>query len=172
MTEHHIRATALLGWYYLWQGEADRAAALLDECAAAGVGESSRRDTPGTDIGLPASVEWIGGLELMLFRLDSHAVTVLERAGHKFTAQGDRVGVERGQIFAALAAAMLSDPERADRITHRHLERSVASGSSLAARWAGVARTLALARSAEPAAALGRPISRCPGWPRAATTPG
>ncbi|MGW5388110.1 ATP-binding protein [Nocardia sp. NPDC003963] len=158
ITEHHIRATALLGWYYLWQGEADRAAALLDECVAdRGPGSasgSSWRDTPEIDIGLPASVEWIWGLELMLFRMDPRAVAVLERAGRKFTAQGDRVGVERGQIFAALAASMLGDPERADRITRRHLERSVASESELAAHWARAARTLALARSDEPAAAL------------------
>ena len=94
------------------------------------------------------------GLELMLFRMDPRAVTVLERAGHKFTAQGDRVGVERGQIFAALAASMLGDPDRADRMTRRHLERSLASESSSAAHWARVARTLALARSDEPATAL------------------
>ncbi|NUP25918.1 MAG: LuxR family transcriptional regulator [Nocardia sp.] len=157
-TEHHIRATALLGWYYLWQGEADRAAALLDECVAGrvpgGPGDRNWRDTPEADSDLPASVEWIWGLELMLFRMDPGAITVLERAGSKFTAQGDRVGLERGQIFAALAAAMLGDPEQADRMTRRHLERSLASESSSAARWAGVARTLALARSADPAAAL------------------
>ncbi|WP_328391742.1 ATP-binding protein [Nocardia sp. NBC_00416] len=158
VTGHHIRATALLGWYYLWQGDADRAAALLDECVAgcmpAEFGDGSWRDTPETDIGLPASVEWIWGLELMLFRLDPRAITVLERAGRKFTAQGDRVGVERGLVFAALAASMLGDPAEAERTTRRHLERSVASESALAAHWARVALALALARSDDPAAAL------------------
>ncbi|WP_327147982.1 ATP-binding protein [Nocardia sp. NBC_01329] len=155
---YHIRATALLGWYYLWQGDADRAAALLDDCVARcmpeGIGAVSWRATPETDIGLPASVEWIWGLELMLFRLDPRAITVLERAGRKFTTQGDRVGVERGLVFAALAASMLGDPEAAERTTRQHLERSVASGSASAAHWARVARALALARSDDPAAAL------------------
>ncbi|MEU4314112.1 AAA family ATPase [Nocardia sp. NPDC024068] len=157
-TRHHIRATALLGWYHLWQGDDERAAQLLDECVAGchpgGVPGRSWRNAPETDTGLPASVEWIWGLELMLFRRDPRAIRVLERAGRKFTAVGDRIGVERGWVFAALAASMLGDPVEADRMTRRHLDRALASESALAAHWARVARALALARSDEPAAAL------------------
>ncbi|MGW0182296.1 helix-turn-helix transcriptional regulator [Nocardia sp. NPDC003345] len=157
-TRHHIRATALLGWYHLWQGDDERAARLLDECVAgclpADIAAGSWRDSPETDIGLPASVEWIWGLELMLFRRDPRAIRVLERAGHKFTAMGDRIGVERGSVFAALAASMLGRSAEADRMTGQHLDRALASESELSAHWARVARALALARSGRPAAAL------------------
>ncbi|WP_459549707.1 ATP-binding protein [Nocardia sp. X0981] len=158
VTGHRIRATALLGWYYLWQGDREQTVELLDECVAGCMpgraGDRSWGDDPETDRGLPASVEWIRGLDLMLFRMDPRAVTVLERAGRKFAEQGDRVGVERGQVFAALAAAMLADTERAEWMTRRHLERAVAAESALATHWARVARALALARSADPVAAL------------------
>ncbi|MEU1986291.1 AAA family ATPase [Nocardia sp. NPDC019395] len=155
---HHIRATALLAWFNLWQGDSARAAQLLDECVAGCLpgqtdGDSWRRD-PETDIGLPPSVEWIWGLELMLFRLDPRAITVLDRATRKFTDAGDRIGMERGTVFAALAAAVLGDPERAAELTRRHIERSMAAESALSVHWARVGRALALARSNEPADAL------------------
>lgn len=154
---YRIRATALLGWWHLWQGDDQRAARLLDDCVAGylpGHPAGTWRADPHTDIGLPPSVEWIWGLELMLFRLDSRAVTVLDRAGRKFAALGDRIGIERAAVFTALAAAMLDEPGRAEAITRAHLERSVAAESGLSVHWARVARALALARSADPAAAL------------------
>lgn len=152
-----IRATALLGWWHLWQGDDQRAARLLDDCVAGyrpGHPAGTWRADPHTDIGLPPSVEWIWGLELMLFRLDSRAVAVLDRASRKFAALGDRIGIERAAVFTALAAAMLDEPGRAEAITRAHLERSVAAESALSVHWARVARALALARSADPAAAL------------------
>lgn len=158
VTEHHIRATALLGWCYLWQGDREQAVELLNECVAGcapgRAGDRSWWDDPETDRGLPAPVEWIRGLDLMLFRMDPRAVTVLERVGREFTRQGDRIGAERGRVFAALAASMLADADRAEWMTRRHLDRSVAAESTLATHWARIARALALARSGDPVAAL------------------
>ncbi|MGI5220898.1 helix-turn-helix transcriptional regulator [Nocardia sp. CA-290969] len=155
---HRIRATALLAWYHLWQGDDQRAARLLDDCVAGHLpgpsAAGSWRADPRIDLGAPPSVEWIWGLELMLFRLDARAVTVLDRAGRKFAGLGDRIGIERAAVFTALAAAMLDEPGRADAITRAHLDRSVAAESALSVHWARVARALALARSAEPASAL------------------
>lgn len=155
---HRIRATALLGWFSLWEGDSARARRLLNDCVAGWLpapdGDDSWRRDPVTDIGLPASVEWIRGLELMLFHLDPRAVTVLDRAHRRFTEQGDRIGIERAGVFTALAAAMLGEPAQADTETRAHLDRSVAAESALSVHWAQVARALALARSADPAAAL------------------
>ncbi|WP_280397784.1 ATP-binding protein [Nocardia carnea] len=154
---HRLRATALVGWFHLWQGDDERATRLLDDCVARylpGHSAGAWRADPATDSGLPPSVEWIRGLELMLFRLDPRAVTVLDRANRKFAALGDRIGTERAAVFTALAAAMLAEPARADAITRAHLDRSVAAESALSVHWARVARALALARSAEPAAAI------------------
>ncbi len=156
---HRVRATALLGWFSLWEGDTERARRLLNDCVAGCLpkraGNDSWRRNPETDIGLPPSVEWVRGLELMLFQLDPLAVMVLDRANRKFTERGDRIGIERAAVFTALAAAMLGEPAQADAITRVHLDRSVAAESSLSVHWAQVARALALARSAEPAAALG-----------------
>ncbi|WP_280414210.1 ATP-binding protein [Nocardia carnea] len=155
---HRTRATALLGWFSLWEGDSARARRLLNDCVAGWLpapdGDDPWRRDPVTDIGLPPSVEWIRGLELMLFHLDPRAVTVLDRAHRRFTEQGDRIGIERAGVFTALAAAMLGEPAQADAETRAHLDRSVAAESALSVHWAQVARALALARSADPAAAL------------------
>ncbi|MGK8525356.1 ATP-binding protein [Nocardia asteroides] len=145
-------ATALLGWLSLWQGRTDHIPRLLADCATLAPG-AGPRDTD-TDSGLPAPVEWMWGLELMLVRGDPRAITVLTRARRKFTEQGDRIGAERSDVFVAFCSALVGDRGQALEHTERFLERSVSSGSTLSRAWAEIARAVALAKHGRAAEAL------------------
>lgn len=145
-------ATALLGWISLWQGRTDNIPQLLAECVTAPAGSGPRYTD--VDFGLPAPVEWMWGLELMLVRGDPHAITVLTRARHRFAEQGDRIGAERSDVFVAFCSALVGDRQQALENTGRFLERSVSSGSTLSTAWAEIARAVALAKHGSAAEAL------------------
>ncbi|MEV6322249.1 AAA family ATPase [Nocardia sp. NPDC051787] len=145
-------ATALLGWISLWQGRSDNIPQLLADCMTAPAGAGPRYTD--ADFGLPAPVEWMWGLELMLVRGDPRAITVLTRARHKFAEQGDRIGAERSDVFVAFCSALVGDRQQALENTARFLERSVSSGSTLSTAWAEIARAVALAKHGSAAEAL------------------
>ncbi len=145
-------ATALLGWISLWQGRADHIPQLLADRAPL-PSEAGPRYTD-IDFGLPAPVEWMWGLELMLVRGDSRAITVLARARRKFAEQGDRIGAERSDVFVAFCSALVGDRRQALENTARFLARSVSSGSTLSRAWAEIARAVALAKHGSAAEAL------------------
>ncbi|MEU1544978.1 hypothetical protein [Nocardia sp. NPDC005745] len=145
-------ATALLGWISLWQGRTDHIPQLLADCAALPPGAGPRYTD--IDFGLPAPVEWLWGLELMLVRGDPRAVTVLARARRKFAEQGDRIGAERSDVFAAFCSALVGDRREALENTARFLDRSVSSGSTLSRAWAEIARAVALAKHGSATEAL------------------
>ncbi|MBF6224105.1 hypothetical protein IU470_03070 [Nocardia abscessus] len=145
-------ATALLGWISLWQGRVDHIPQLLADRAPLPP-EAGPRYTD-IDFGLPAPVEWMWGLELMLVRGDSRAITVLARARRKFAEQGDRIGAERSDVFVAFCSALVGDRRQALENTARFLARSVSSGSTLSRAWAEIARAVALAKHGSAAEAL------------------
>ncbi|MFD8249250.1 ATP-binding protein [Nocardia sp. NPDC059691] len=145
-------ATALLGWNSLWQGRTDHIPQLLADRAAL-PSDAGPRYTD-TDFGLPAPVEWMWGLELMLVRGDRRAITVLTRARHKFAEQGDRIGAERSDVFVVFCAALVGDRTQALEHTARFLARSASSGSTLSRAWAEIARAVALAKHGSAAEAL------------------
>ncbi|RDI54517.1 ATP-binding protein [Nocardia mexicana] len=158
-TELQVRAMALLAWVALWQGRSADAARLLDACATAWLPASEAvrwRDSAEEDLGLPAPVEWIWGLELFLVYADPRAIGVLERSWRKSVAAGDVAGSELSSVFVALAAAFVGDREAALDITERILARSMDSGSVLSQGWARLARAVALVKhgAADAAAAL------------------
>ncbi|MBB5918734.1 putative ATPase/DNA-binding NarL/FixJ family response regulator [Nocardia transvalensis] len=145
--ELRVRAQALLAWIAMWQGRSADTALLLDECAAvclADTGDAaSWRDDPERDLGLPAPVEWIRGLELLLVHSDPRAITVLERACRRCVQDDDVVGEELSRIFVALAYGFVGGPEQALEKTREFLERSDAR-SVLSQGWARLARAVAL----------------------------
>ncbi|MCC3326355.1 ATP-binding protein [Nocardia abscessus] len=145
-------ATALLGWISLWQGRADHIPQLLADRAPL-PSDAGPRYTD-IDFGLPAPVEWMWGLELMLVRGDARAITVLTRARRKFAVQGDRIGAERSDVFVAFCSALVGDRRQALENTARFLARSVSSGSTLSRAWAEIARAVALAKHGSAAEAL------------------
>ncbi|MBF6175621.1 ATP-binding protein [Nocardia blacklockiae] len=145
--ELRVRALALLGWVALWQGRIAETARLLDECAATYLPPEQLptwRDVAEEDLGLPAPVEWIRGLELILVHTDPRAIPVLERARRKGAAEGDVVGEELSSVFVGLAAAFVGTEQVALETTSRLLERSDANGSLLSQGWARLARAVAL----------------------------
>ncbi|BDU01872.1 ATP-binding protein [Nocardia sputorum] len=145
-------ATALLGWISLWQGRTEHIPQLLADRAALPPGAGPRYTD--TDFGLPAPVEWMWGLELMLVYGDPRAITVLTRARRKFADQGDRIGAERSEVFAAFCSALVGDRRQALEHTARFLERSMSTGSTLSLAWAEIARAVALAKHGSAAEAL------------------
>ncbi len=145
-------ATALLGWISLWQGRTDHIPQLLADRATLPPDAGPRYTD--IDFGLPAPVEWMWGLELMLVRGDSRAITVLSRARRKFAEQGDRIGAERSDVFVAFCSALVGDRRQALENTARFLARSVSSGSTLSRAWAEIARAVALAKHGSAAEAL------------------
>ncbi|WP_159845397.1 ATP-binding protein [Nocardia sp. CY41] len=145
-------ATALLGWISLWQGRTEHIPQLLADRADLPPGAGPRYTD--TDFGLPAPVEWMWGLELMLVYGDPRAVIVLTRARRKFADQGDRIGAERSEVFATFCSALVGDRRQALEHTARFLERSMSSGSTLSLAWAEIARAVALAKHGSSAEAL------------------
>ncbi|MBU3067509.1 AAA family ATPase [Nocardia sp. NEAU-G5] len=155
--ELEVSALALIGWLSLCQGVRDDALRMLDDAVAICLepqGLSQWPADPATDLGLPASVEYLWGSTLMLVDCDARATMVLARARSKFAAAGDLGGVAMAELFEALAAALLGSAEQAMEVTGRHLVTFVSSGAAWATSWARLARAIAEAAHGDPNAAM------------------
>jgi predicted ATPase/DNA-binding CsgD family transcriptional regulator len=161
-SELQLTAMAHIAWLALAEGRPQEAEEFLERCVAVcGVTESHAghwRDRPDTDIGLPAVVEYVWGVELMMVRRDPRAIAVLARAREKFHDIADRGGGAMSEFSEALAAALLGSAEQAMTICQRHLERITAAGSGLARSWAQMVLAIALTKvgDADEALQLGR----------------
>jgi predicted ATPase/DNA-binding CsgD family transcriptional regulator len=161
-TEVLLGAMALIAPLTLIEGRLQDAEDLLDRCVAACGAVAARgghwRDRPETDIGLPAVVDYVWGVELMLARRDARAIAVFGRAREKFHDAADRGGEVMSEMFEALAAGFLGSAEQAMTIGHRHLERTTAARAGLARSWAQIALAIAHTKhgDAEEALQLGR----------------
>ncbi|RJO79824.1 LuxR family transcriptional regulator [Nocardia panacis] len=145
-----LRATSLLCWVAMWQGNTAEARTLLDDAVAAtlprGFPGLFWRAAPEIDHGLPASVEWMWALELLHQHRDITAITVIARARAKYVAEGDQQGAERARMFAVIGAAMLGDRRVALGETEVYLQRSTSARSTWSLGIARVLRSVALAR--------------------------
>ncbi|GGL01804.1 ATP-binding protein [Nocardia jinanensis] len=153
-----VTALAMLAWICLCQGDHDEAGNLLDRCVALCGADPEERAERSGDRELPAPVDFARGCELMLVHRDPRAVAVFARARARATAAGDLCGAAQCELFEALAAAFLAEPEPALRITGRHLENAVAANARWARSWAELARAIALIRCGDPERAL--PLGR------------
>ncbi|WP_327151109.1 ATP-binding protein [Nocardia sp. NBC_01329] len=158
VTGLQIEAMALIAWVALCQGMHEDAEQLLEECAAACLGDPETRrnwrSSPEIDTGLPAALESVWGVELMTRHRDPTAITVLGRAREKYRNLGDRAGEARSELDEAMAASFLGSASAAVEITRRHLDRITASGARWARTWAEMAWAIALTRHGDPAEAL------------------
>jgi DNA-binding CsgD family transcriptional regulator len=156
--ELQLAATALLAWLALVQGRTQDAEELLERCVAACDAEAARdghwRDRPETDLGLPAVVDYVWGVELMYVPRDPRAIAVLARAREKFCGLAERGGEAMSEAFEALAAGFLGSAEQAMSICQRYLERTTAAGAGMATAWAQLALAITLTKHGDPAEAL------------------
>ncbi|MGO4617787.1 LuxR C-terminal-related transcriptional regulator [Nocardia sp. 2YAB30] len=131
-TDLQIEAMAAIGMLALLQGCPGDAERMLEDCVAACVPDpDSRRnwrDTPEIDLGLPASVEYAWGIELLFARRDARAVTVYTRARDKFDAIGNYVAASRSEAGAGAAAGLVGTAHQAYEITRRYCDRANVSG--------------------------------------------
>jgi predicted ATPase/DNA-binding NarL/FixJ family response regulator len=157
-TELQVVAMALIGWIALMQGRNDEAEQMLEECAAACIGDPKTRQNwrqaPDTDMGLPAPLEFLWGMELTMVCRDPRSITVLARAREKYRALGDRSGEARSEWHEGWAAIWLGSARQALEITRRHLDHATASGAAWAKAWAEMAWAIALTKHGDPTEAL------------------
>ncbi|MEU7632488.1 AAA family ATPase [Nocardia sp. NPDC049220] len=157
-TEIQIAAMAVMVRLALTQGIYDDAEQLLEDCVAACIPDAEARSKwrhdAGTDIGLPADVEFAWGMELLLTRHDPASITVFTRARNKFEALGNKGNVSLSALFAATAAGLLGDAKQAHEITEQYLDHTNVSGAPRDKAWAELARSIALTRHGDPAKAL------------------
>jgi predicted ATPase/DNA-binding CsgD family transcriptional regulator len=146
----------------LVEGRPQDAEEILDRCVAAcgisGAHGGRWRDRPETDIGLPAVVDHVWGLELMWACRDPRAIAVFARAREKFRSISHRGGEAMSEMFEAMAAGFFGSAEQAMTIAQRHLERTTAVGAEWARAWAQMALAIVLTKhgDAEEALQLGR----------------
>ncbi len=156
-TELQTAAMTMLGWLSVLQNRNDEADRILDECVGRcvdpDIGQHWRK-IPETDLGLPASVEFLWGAKLMLTHCDPKAITVLGRARAKFHTHDDRGGEGRSEFYQAVAAGSLGTAQQALEITRRHLDRATGSGAGWAKAWAELAWAIALTKHGDPTEAL------------------
>jgi predicted ATPase len=162
LTEFQLVAMALMASLTLVEGRLQDAEELLDRCVAACNGHAAHgwdwRDRPETDIGLPAVVDYVWGIELLWARRDPRAIAVFARAREKSHSIPHRGGEVMCEWFEAIAAGFLGSAEQAMSIGQRHLERTTAAGAGMARAWAQMALAIALTKhgDAEEALQLGR----------------
>jgi predicted ATPase/DNA-binding CsgD family transcriptional regulator len=161
-SELQVAAMAATAFLAVIEGRAEDAEELLERCVAICDGHAADggrwRDQPETDIGLPAVVDYVWGIELMWVRRDPRAIAVLVRAREKFHDIPHRGGEAMCEWFEALAAGFFGSAEVAMTTAARHLERTTAADSGLARSWAQMAMAITLTKhgDAEEALQLGR----------------
>ncbi|MEU7769048.1 LuxR C-terminal-related transcriptional regulator, partial [Nocardia sp. NPDC049190] len=156
--ELQIEAMTGIGWLALIQGRNEDAERIFEECAALGIRDpnlrANWRQTPETDCGLPAALEFFWGVELMFAHRDPRAVIVLARAREKFRAVGDPSGEGRSEWHGALAANFLGSAQQALHLSQQHLEHATGSGARWATSWAELVWAIALSKYGDPTEAL------------------
>jgi predicted ATPase/DNA-binding CsgD family transcriptional regulator len=161
-SELQVNAMAQIAWLAVHQGRPEDAEELLERCVAACDADVARRehwrDQPETYTGLPAVVDYVWGVELMLGRHDPRAIAVFARAREKFHDIADRGGEAMSELFEAMAAVLSGSAEQAMKTADRHLERTTAAGARWERSWAQLILAIALTRhgDAEEALQLGR----------------
>ncbi|MBF6468502.1 hypothetical protein IU427_25540 [Nocardia beijingensis] len=152
--ELQIRATALISWLALCQGDNDVAASNLEKSVRMCGGDPAPAQSwdmhSARDFDLPAIVDFAWGAAVMLVHADASAVAVLGRARTKFHRCGDRGGEAMSELFEALAAAFLLTGPAALDLTERHFDRSLESGATWALSWSELARAIALTKHGRP----------------------
>lgn len=153
-----ILAQALLCWVALCQGERADAEQALEECLAMCFPDPAARPNWRADcditLGLPAPVDFVWGVALMMIHRDVRAIGVLARAREKY-GRMDRPGAAAvTELFEALAAGLLGSAEQAMAIARRHLDRVTVAGAGSAIAWARLAFAVALTRNGDPTEAL------------------
>ncbi|MGW5383246.1 helix-turn-helix transcriptional regulator [Nocardia sp. NPDC003963] len=157
-----VVAMSLIAWISMCQGLHIEAERMLDECVARCVPDAADRlrwrEDPDVDLGLPPSVDFARGAELMLIGRDTQAITVLARARARFDAAGDAGGAAMSELFEALAAAFFGAPEQALETSRAHLRNAERSGARWAICWARMAWVIASSKhgDADEALAVGR----------------
>ncbi|MEU7767665.1 LuxR C-terminal-related transcriptional regulator [Nocardia sp. NPDC049190] len=155
--ELQVEAMTLVGWLSLLQGNNEDAEQILEDCVSACIDDPKTRQnwrrTPEDDIGLPAPVEFVWGVELMFAHGDPRAIPVLARALDKYRAHGVRGGEARSEWHEALAASLLGSAGQAMEITRRHLEHAADTGAWSKA-WAELPVAIALTKHGDPTEAL------------------
>jgi DNA-binding CsgD family transcriptional regulator len=158
LSEFQLAAMALTAWLALNQGRPQEAEELLKRCVAGCDADAARggrwRERPETDIGLPAVVEYVCGVELLWARRDPRAIAVLARAREKFHGLAGRGGEAESELFEALAAGFFGSAEQAVSICQRHLERTTAAGAGAATAWAQLALAITLTKHGDVKEAL------------------
>jgi predicted ATPase/DNA-binding CsgD family transcriptional regulator len=156
--ELQLAATGLLAWLALIQGRPQDAEQLVERCVAACDPQAAQsghwRDRPETDLGWPAVVDYVRGIELMYTYRDPRAIAVLARAREKYCGLADRGGATLSEAFEALAAGFLGSAEQAMSICQRFLERTTAADARMATAWAQLAMAITLTKHGDPAEAL------------------
>ncbi|MFI6369261.1 LuxR C-terminal-related transcriptional regulator [Nocardia sp. NPDC050630] len=161
-TDLQIKAMTVIGWLDLIAGKYDDADRMLEECVAASIRDPETRhgwrQTPETDIGLPAPVEYAWGAQLWLAQRNPEAISVFARAREKFRVISDHGGEARSSLAEAWAASFVGSAEQALQTSQRHLDYATASGAAWSKAWAQMARAIALTKHSSPteALALGR----------------
>ncbi|MGW4720688.1 ATP-binding protein [Nocardia sp. NPDC004260] len=157
-TELQIMAMAAIAWLALVQGCEGEAERILDDCIALYTPDpeirTSWRYTAESDIGLPAVIELIWGVQLLFIHGDAKAITVLSRARDKFHACGDHNGAASCELHLALAAGILGTAQQANEITRRYLDRASVFGTQPERSWAEYTRSIALTEHGDPYEAL------------------
>jgi predicted ATPase/DNA-binding CsgD family transcriptional regulator len=137
-----VRAMAVIAWIMVWRGRIDYSRQLLDECVALTLpdAESRRswRASPEIDIGLPASVEFAWGLELLLIDGDPRSATVLGRAREKSADAGDVPGAVRAECYETIAWLRFRPRDEAMERARRYRDRFAIPGAQWTMSWAEI----------------------------------
>ncbi|WP_368853942.1 AAA family ATPase [Nocardia brevicatena] len=153
-----ITAMSVTAWLALVQGLPEEAERILQDCVATCLSDRDARQnwrqTPESDIGLPAPIEYAWGTELLIVRRDARAITVFTRARDKFDALGNDGSALMSEMYAAKAAALLGTAQQADELTQHYLDHANASGALWAIADAKLARSIALTKHGDPSEAL------------------
>ncbi|WP_280444136.1 AAA family ATPase [Nocardia brasiliensis] len=153
----HIRTQALICWVALCQGQRVDAEQALTTCLAMSVPDPVavdwRRDIEPYP-SLPAPVDFLWGVALMMIERDPRAVGVLSRAREKYRETGNDGAAAVSELFEVLAAGLLGEPGQAIEIANRHLARVTRSGADSAIAWAQLAWAIAAAGQGDIESAL------------------
>lgn len=158
LTEPHIAGMAALAGLALLQGSVEESQRMLEACATACLSDpdirQNWRNTAERDIGLPASVEYAWGQELLLVHQNVHALDVFMRARDKFLAEHNYGRATLSEENAAFTAALLGSAEQSLEVTRRYYDRVDTPGTPWEKSWAESTRAVALTRHGDPAEAL------------------